>query len=286
MARIWSRLARPTVSASAEGALGLVDVAATEHVAGAGDVQQHGRQRVPGEVVQLAGDAPPLLGDGLVGERLAGALELVDQVTLADLRPAEGEDEEVGHRPGLPGDARVGREHLGRRPMPPMPRPTRDDRRSGQRLQVRRRRERHHHDEEERPLQGTVAADGDGDGHDHQQSEDLRRQSRHESAHERTRARRERRRSRSTASPGSTIWDDDDDHQRGADEEPELVAAGRVPPVGRGRRATVAAAPRVECTTGLSRRRRPQDGLGDSALRSTRRRSRGRGRRRSGPGRT
>ena len=96
-----------------QGRVGLGEVAATQHVAGAGDVQEHGGQRVPGEVVQLAGDAPPLLGHGLVGERLTGALELVDQPALLDLRAAEREDEEVGHRPRLPRDAGVGRQHLG-----------------------------------------------------------------------------------------------------------------------------------------------------------------------------
>ena len=47
---------------------------AAQHVAGAGDVEQHGGERVPGQVVQLAGDAPALLGHGLLGERLPGAL--------------------------------------------------------------------------------------------------------------------------------------------------------------------------------------------------------------------
>ena len=54
-----------------ERPLGVVEVA-PQDVAGAGDVEEHRRQRVAGEVVQFAGDAPPLLGDGLLGERLAG----------------------------------------------------------------------------------------------------------------------------------------------------------------------------------------------------------------------
>ena len=65
-----------------ERPFGVVEIAAQD-VAGTGDVEQHRRQRVSGEVVQLAGDAPALLGDRLVGERLAGLLELHDQRLLA-----------------------------------------------------------------------------------------------------------------------------------------------------------------------------------------------------------
>ena len=64
-----------------ERPLGLVDVAAQD-VAGAGDVEEHRRQRVAGQVVELTGDAPPLLGDGLIGERPAGLLQLGDQACL------------------------------------------------------------------------------------------------------------------------------------------------------------------------------------------------------------
>ena len=81
--------------------LGLGEVPA-QHVPGAGDVQQHRRQRVPGEVVQLAGDASPLLGHLLVGERPTGLLQLLDQPLLAVHGPPEGQGEHVGESPTAP----------------------------------------------------------------------------------------------------------------------------------------------------------------------------------------
>ena len=88
VARIWSRLDRPTRLGVPQRPLGLVDVAA-QHVPGAGDVEQHGGQRVAGQVVQLPGDAPPLLGHGLLGQRLPGLLQLVDERLLAAQEPAQ-----------------------------------------------------------------------------------------------------------------------------------------------------------------------------------------------------
>ena len=140
-----------------ESPLGLVEVAAQD-VAGAGDMQQHRSQRVAGEIVQLAGDTPPLLGDRLFGERFAGLFELVDEHcwrrrtrpranvnTLADAHAVHDDrrtrDQPNGHQPrhraGDDGDrtARVGRAE--------MPGDV----------------EHHHHDQEEGALQLAVASD-------------------------------------------------------------------------------------------------------------------------------
>ena len=65
-----------------ECTLGLVDVA-SQHVSGAGDVEEDSGERVPGQVVQLAGDASALLGHGLLGELVAGGLELRDELLLS-----------------------------------------------------------------------------------------------------------------------------------------------------------------------------------------------------------
>ena len=54
-----------------ECTLGLVDVA-SQHVSGAGDVEEHSGERVPGQVVQLAGDASALFGHGLLGRARGG----------------------------------------------------------------------------------------------------------------------------------------------------------------------------------------------------------------------
>ena len=71
--------ARPTDGLGVdEGALGFVDVPAQD-MSGPGHVEQDGRQRVAGEVVELAGDALPLGGHGRLGERLAGRFELIDE---------------------------------------------------------------------------------------------------------------------------------------------------------------------------------------------------------------
>ena len=94
VARIWSRLARPDGLGVDERPLGLVDVA-SQHVARAGDVEQHGGERVAGQVVQLAGDAAPLLGDRLLGERLPGRFELRRSARwwrAQDATQREGED--------------------------------------------------------------------------------------------------------------------------------------------------------------------------------------------------
>ena len=90
-------------------------------------------------------------------------------------------------------------------------------------------------------------------------------------------------RSSSTASPGSTTWATTTITRALPTRKPELVAARSGPPAGRGRRATVAAAPRGECTTAVAASS-AHGRTGDSTLRWRRRRSRGRGRRRSGPG--
>ena len=174
-----------------QGPLGLVEVPA-QHVTGTRDVQQHGGERVPGQVVQLAGDAPPLLGHGLVGEGAAGALELVDQPSLAVHRAARGVHVNrlaIAH--GFPADARVGAQHLGDQPRQ-CDRHQHDRQRTRDRPEVRRRRVHHHHAEEERALQRPVAADGDGDRHDDEQREQLCRQA---TSAARRRARQERARS-------------------------------------------------------------------------------------------
>ena len=69
--------------------LGLGEVPA-QHVPGTGDVEQHRRQRVPGQVVQLAGDAPPLLGHLLVGRARDGPAPAARSTVLAGTRPARG----------------------------------------------------------------------------------------------------------------------------------------------------------------------------------------------------
>jgi len=78
----------------------------------AGDALQgrtgHGGQGVAGQVVQLAGDASPLLGHGLFGQRLPGPFELGDEHLLATEQPAHREREHVGRRPRCPGDPRFG----------------------------------------------------------------------------------------------------------------------------------------------------------------------------------
>ena len=61
--------------------LGVVEVAAQD-VASAGDVEEHRRQGVAGEVVEFTGNAPPLLGDRLFGERPARLFEIGDQGVL------------------------------------------------------------------------------------------------------------------------------------------------------------------------------------------------------------
>ena len=98
-----------------ERPLGVVEIAAQD-VAGTGDVEEHRRQGVSGEVVQLAGDAPTLLGDRLVGERPAGLLELDDQRLLPVHEATDGEREHVGDHPRLPADVLLGRPRTRRSP--------------------------------------------------------------------------------------------------------------------------------------------------------------------------
>ena len=135
-----------------ERSLGLVEVA-PEHVAGAGDVEQHGGERVAGQVVQLAGDPAPLLGHGLLGQRLAGRLELLDQLVLAAAgpRPATNVKTEADvhavHPISASGTQLRGDHPRERRP----PRP--GSRRPGWSSRGATRVEHHHHHEEERALE-------------------------------------------------------------------------------------------------------------------------------------
>ena len=91
-----------------ERALRLVDVA-PQHVPGAGHVEHHGGERVAGQVVQLTRDPTALLGHGLLGERLAGRFELVDQLAMAvaGARPRT-KREQRRRAPGRPPDLGVG----------------------------------------------------------------------------------------------------------------------------------------------------------------------------------
>ena len=68
-------------------------------------------KRVAGEVVELAGDAPPLLGDRLLGERPARRVAVGRSApcTLKIRRPMD-EREGVGHHPRLPADVLLGSE--------------------------------------------------------------------------------------------------------------------------------------------------------------------------------
>ena len=87
-----------------ERPLGIVEVA-PQDVASAGDVEEHRRQRVAGEIVELAGDAPPLLGDGLLGERLTRLFAARRSACLLAVHDAtDGEREGVGQDPRLPAD--------------------------------------------------------------------------------------------------------------------------------------------------------------------------------------
>ena len=59
---------------------------------GAGDLQHDGRQPVPDEIVDVAGDPAPLGKQRLLGELVSGRIQLRYQLALASGAPA--------HRPG------------------------------------------------------------------------------------------------------------------------------------------------------------------------------------------
>ena len=176
VARIWSRLARPTLSASSERPLGVVEVAAQD-VAGTGDVEEHRRQGVPGEVVQLAGDAPTLLGDRLLGERLAGLLELHDQRLLPVHEATDGEREDVGDHPRLPADVLVDGEELADHPRRRGGEGG-DQRRPDGRLESCRHVQDHRHAEEQHRFEHLLHADDDEDRDDDEDGEHLGREPR------------------------------------------------------------------------------------------------------------
>ncbi len=141
-------------------------------MAGAGDVEEHRRQRVAGEVVQLAGDASSFLGDGLLGERLPRPVELDDQGLLAMQQPSDREREGVGHDPRLPADVLLRRQELA-----DDPRRRRgeggDQRRPHGRLDVGRHVQDHRHAEEEHRFEHRLDADDDEDRDDDENREHL-----------------------------------------------------------------------------------------------------------------
>jgi len=163
-----------------QGSLGFVEVA-PQHVACPGDVQEHGGERVPGQIVQLTGHPSPLVGHRLVGQRPPGPLQLVDEATLALQGATQDEREPVGHDPGLPPDLLPGDRVAHDGHQPGNGGGSRGDaHRSRGRPEVPRHIEHHGHVEEEGPFDLARRRDHRRDRDEDQNREDLGGQARHQ----------------------------------------------------------------------------------------------------------